>query len=84
MINYEHKHRHRGGLSNKKNNTFIVGDIQSKKFIQHGLKCERHGQYKSAIDEYKKAIQSAIDYKLVVFAEKRKDLCENKLRSGWK
>lgn len=84
MINYEHKHRRRGGLSNKKNNTFIVGDIQSKKFIQHGLKCERHGQYKSAIDEYKKAMQSAIDYSLVVFAEKRKDLCGNKIRSGLK
>ena len=84
MINYEHKHRRRGGLSNKKNETFIVGGIQAKKFIQHGLKCERHGQYQSAIDEYKKAMQSALDCKLVSFAEKRKDLCENKLRSGWK
>lgn len=84
MINYEHKHRRRGGLSNKKNNTFIVGDIQAKKFIQHGLKCERRGQYQSAIDNYKNAMQSAIDYKLVQFAEKRKDLCGNKIRSELK
>ena len=84
MINYGHKHRQRGGLSNKKNETFIVGDIQAKKFIQYGLKYERHGQYQSAINEYKKAMQSAIDYSLVVFAEKRKDLCGNKIRRGWK
>ena len=84
MISYEHKHRQRGGLSHKKKETFIVGDIQAKKFIQHGLKCERHGQYASAIDNYKSAMQSAHDYKLVSFAEKRKDLCENKIRSGWK
>ena len=84
MINYGHKHRQRGGLSKNKNDTFIVGDIQAKKFIQHGLKYERHGQYQRAIDEYKNAMQSAIDYKLAVFAEKRKDLCGNKIRSGWK
>ena len=84
MINYGHQHRHRGGLSNKKNETFIVGDIQAKKFIQYGLKYERYGQYQSAINEYKKAMQSAIDYSFVVFAEKRKDLCGNKIRRGWK
>ena len=80
MINYGHQHRQRGGLSNKKKET----DIQAKKFIQYGLKYERYGQYQSAICEYKKAMQSAIDYSLVVFAEKRKDLCGNKIRSGWK
>ena len=84
MISYEHQHRRRGGLSNKKKETFIVGDIQAKKFIQHGLKCERFNQYDIAISHYKSAMQAALDYKLANFAEKRKDLCGNKIRSGWK
>ena len=84
MINYGHQHRKRGGLSNKKKETFIVGDIQAKKFINLGLECERKGKHDIAISHYKSAIQSAHDYKLVSFAEKRKDLCENKMRSGWK
>ena len=84
MISYEHQHRRRGGLSHKKKETFIVGDIQAKKFISLGLDCERNGKHDIAISYYKSAIQAAHDYKLVSFAEKRKDLCENKLRSGWK
>ena len=84
MINYGHQHRHRGGLYKKKNETFIVGDIQAKKFISLALECERKGKNDIAISHYKSAIQAAHDYKLVSFAEKRKDLCENKLRSGWK
>ena len=84
MINYEHQHRRIGGLSNKKKETFVVGDIQAKKFINLGLECERKGKHDIEISHYKSAIQAAHDYKLVSFAEKRKDLCENKLRSGWK
>ena len=84
MINYGYQHRKRGGLSNKKKETFIVGDIQAKKFINLALECERKGKNDIAISHYKSAIQAAHDYKLVSFAEKRKDLCENKLRSGWK
>ena len=84
MISYEHQHRRRGGLSNKKKETFIVGDIQAKKFINLGLDCERNGKHDIAISHYKSAIQAAHDYKLASLAEKRKDLCENKIRSGWK
>ena len=83
MISYEHQHRQRGGLSNKKE-TFIVGDIQAKKFINLALECERKGKHDMAISYYKSAIQAAHDYKLASLAEKRKDLCENKIRSGWK
>ena len=83
MSNYEHQHRRRGGLSNKKE-TFIVGDIQAKKFINLGLECERKGKHDIAISHYKSAIQAAHDYKLAMFAEKLKDLFGNKIRSGWK
>ena len=72
MINYEHQHRRRGGLSNKKKETFVVGDIQAKKFIHLALECERNGKHDIAISHYKSAIQAAHDYKLVSFAEKRK------------
>ena len=84
MINYGHKHRQRGGLSHKKKETFIVGDIQAKKFISLGLDCERKGKHDIAISHYKSAIQAAHDYKLVELSENRKRLCENKIRNGWK